>query len=129
MDDLARSRRILVVDDSTDTSRLLSRFITLLGHDVRTARDGLEGVEAASEFRPDVVLMDLDMPILDGFDAARRIRDRSLGEQITLVALTPCGGEIDEPRLRGAGFDHHLAKPVDVEALVTLIGRSQPPSG
>ena len=125
----ARRLRILIVDDRVECARTLGRVVTLLGHDTRTAYDGAGGVEAASEFRPDVVLMDLDMPILDGFDAARRIRDRSLGEQITLVALTPCGGEIDEPRLRGAGFDHHLAKPVDVEALVTLIGRSQPPSG
>jgi CheY-like chemotaxis protein len=77
MDDLARRRRILAVDDCKDLARLLSRCITHLGHDVRTARDGLEGVEAASEFRPDVVLMDLNMPILDGYDAARRIRDRS----------------------------------------------------
>src|SRR4051812_20126419 len=84
-DGLAFRSRILVVDDSTEMSRLLSRLLTLLGHDVRTAHDGVEGVESASEFRPDVVLMDIGLPGLDGYDGARRIRGQAWSEGITLV--------------------------------------------
>jgi CheY-like chemotaxis protein len=129
MDAPACKRRILIVDDCGHCSTTLGRVVTLLGHEVRTSRDGVEGVEAASEFRPQVVLVDLGLPGLDGYEVARSIRGRPWGTGVTMIALTAFGQGIDEPRFQEAGFDHHLAKPVDFEALVRLIGRSLPPSG
>jgi CheY-like chemotaxis protein len=99
------------VDDSAETSRSLSRLLTLLGYDARTVDDGPEAVEAASEFRPDVVLMDIDLPGMDGYEATRRLRDQSWGTGVFLIALTAFEREIDGRRFREAGFDHHLAKP------------------
>ena len=128
MNAAVRRLRILIVDDRLECARTLGRVVTMLGHDARTARDGVEGVEAASEFRPDVVLMDIGLPGMDGYEAARHLRDQPWGEGITLVALTAFGRGIDGRRFEEAGFDHHLAKPVDVDALVTLVGRS-PSSG
>jgi CheY-like chemotaxis protein len=128
VDAQAPKLRILVVGDGVDSARVLSRFMAMLGHEVRTSRDGIEAVEAASEFRPDVVLMDIGLPGLDGYEAARRIRDQPWGTGVTLVALTAFGQGIEERRFHEAGFDDHLTKPVDVDALVRLIGRSPPPS-
>jgi CheY-like chemotaxis protein len=124
-----RKLRILIVDDRLECARTLGRVATMLGHDVRTASDGPEAVEAAAEFRPDAVLMDVGLPGLDGYEAARHLRDQPWGNAITLVALTAFGQGIDERRFREAGFDHHLAKPVDVDALATLFGRALPPPG
>jgi CheY-like chemotaxis protein len=120
-------RRILVVDDSADTSRVLSRVIGMLGHEVRTATNGTEAVGAASVFLPDVVLMDVGLPGIDGYEAARRIRDRPWGAGITLIALTAYGRGIDGGRFNEAGFDHHLDRPVGLDARIGLIGRPLPP--
>ena len=121
-----RKHRILLVDDSVEFAKIFERVVTRLGHDVRTARDGVEGAEAALEFRPDVVLLDIGLPGPDGYDVARRIRDHPWGKGMIIVALTGYGQVIDERRFHDAGFDAHLAKPVDIEVLVTLIGRSPP---
>ncbi len=123
-----RRLRILVVDDRLECARTLGSVVTMLGHDARTARDGLEGLEAASEFRPDVVLMDIGLPLMDGYEAARHLRDQPWGQGITLVALTACGQVIDERRFEESGLDYHLGKPIDVDALASLIGRTQPGS-
>jgi CheY-like chemotaxis protein len=129
MDAPCRNRRILVVDHCVHCVRLLSRLLRRLGHEVRMASDGYEAVKAAEEFRPDVILMDIGLPGLDGYEAAARISDRPWGTGVTLIALTGCGGKIDERRYHEAGFDHHLAKPIDPSLLTEMIGTpSAPPS-
>src|SRR6185312_6870431 len=115
-------KRILVVDDSHDGASTLARMLRLLGNDVRTANDGLEGIEAAGEFRPEVVLMDVGMPVLNGLDATRRIREQEWGRKITIIALTGWGQEGDKERSREAGCDGHLVKPVDFADLEKLLG-------
>ncbi len=122
-----RRLRILIVDDRLECAIALGRVVTRLGHDIRTAHDGTGGVAMASDFRPHVVLMDIGLPGMDGYEAARHLRYQPWGQGITLVALTAFGEEIDGREFHEAGFDHHLTKPVDFEALVTLIGRVPPP--
>jgi len=115
-------RRILVVDDSPDGASTLARMLRLMGNEVRTAKDGLEGVEAAGEFLPEVVLMDVGMPVLNGLDATRRIREQEWGRDMTIIALTGWGQEGDKERSREAGCDGHLVKPVDLDDLEKLLG-------
>jgi PAS domain S-box-containing protein len=113
--------RILVVDDNVDSATSLARLLALLGADVRTAHDGLDGVHVAEAFLPDVVLMDLGMPRLNGFDAARRIRTQPWSKNCLLVAVTGWGQDVDRQRSRDAGFDVHLAKPLELGVLEKLI--------
>jgi CheY-like chemotaxis protein len=112
---------VLVVDDNTDAAQSLADLLGLLGHDARTAHDGEAGVAAAEAFRPHLVLMDLGMPRLNGYDAARRIRAEPWGGGMVLVALTGWGQEDDRRRTAEAGFDRHLVKPVDPAALAGLL--------
>ena len=119
-------RRILIVDDSRDGADTLARMLRLMGNDVRTANDGIEGVEAAGEFRPEVVLMDVGMPLLNGLDATRRIRSQEWGRDMTIIALTGWGQEGDKERSREAGCDGHLVKPVDIADLERLLGGRRP---
>jgi len=119
------SRRILVVDDNHDAARSLARLLKLAGNEVRTAEDGREAVVAAAAFRPDVVLLDIGLPVLNGYDAARRIRAQPWGGDMVLVALTGWGQDEDRRRSREAGFDHHLVKPVDTDTLMRLLNGSQ----
>ena len=119
-------RRILVVDDSRDGANTLARMLRLMGNEVRTANDGLEGVEAAGEFLPDVVLMDVGMPLLNGLDATRRIREQRWGREMTIIALTGWGQDGDKERSRAAGCDGHLVKPVDIDELDRLLSRRHP---
>ena len=114
-------RRILVVDDNVDAADSLGMVLELLGNEVRTAHDGEAGVEAAGGFRPDVVLMDIGMPRLNGYEAARRMREQSWGEGLFLVALTGWGQDEDRRRSASAGFDHHLVKPVAPATLAKLL--------
>jgi len=113
--------RILVVDDNTDAAESLAEMLTLLGHEARTAHDGAAGIAAVAEFRPDLVLMDLGMPGLNGYEAARRIRAEPRGDEPFLVALTGWGSDEDRRRTREAGFDRHLVKPVGLDSLQRLI--------
>ncbi len=115
------TRRVLVVDDNVDSAESLGQLLGLLGNEVRTAHDGETGVRAAAEFRPAVVLMDIGMPKLNGYEAARRIREQPWGRAMVLVALTGWGQDDDRRRTREAGFDHHLVKPVEVAALMRLL--------
>jgi len=114
-------RRILIVDDSRDGASTLGRMLKLMGNDVRTANDGLEGVEVAAEFLPEIVLMDIGMPVLNGLDATRRIREQEWGRGMTIIALTGWGQEGDKERSREAGCNGHLVKPVDIEDLEKLL--------
>jgi signal transduction histidine kinase/ActR/RegA family two-component response regulator len=117
----AMQSRILVVDDYEDSRESLALFLSMLGSEVRTAQDGLEAVEAAATFRPDVVLLDIGMPKLNGYEAARRIREQSQGDRVVLVALTGWAQDEDRQRSKEAGFDFHLVKPVDPAALKRLL--------
>ncbi len=116
----APKRRVLVVDDNKDGAAMLSMVVKMLGNDVRTAHDGQEAIEVAQDFRPDVIIMDLGMPRMNGYEAARHLRDQPWGRGITLVALTGWGQEEDKQRTRAAGFDHHLTKPADPSELKRL---------
>jgi CheY-like chemotaxis protein len=114
-------RRILVVEDNRDAAESLGMLLRMIGHDVRTAHNAAEAVAAAPEYRPLLVLMDLGMPRVNGYEAARLIRAEPWGAGLFLVALTGWGSEADQQRTRDAGFDRHLVKPVDIEALKRLI--------
>ena len=105
-------RRILVADDNVDAAEALALQLQLAGHDVRTAADGLQALEVAESFAPHVVLLDLGMPRMDGYETARRIRRLLWGKSATLVALTGWGQAQDRQRTSAAGFDAHLVKPV-----------------
>jgi CheY-like chemotaxis protein len=114
------------VDDNTDALESLSSLVTLLGNEVRKARDGLEAVQMAEAFRPDIVLMDLGMPNLNGYEAARRIRQEAWGREIALVATTGWGQDDDRRRTTEAGFDRHLVKPIEVAALREILAAPAP---
>ena len=113
--------RILVVDDMHDAADSLAIMLRMMGHDVRTAYDGLEGVQTAAAFNPQVVLLDIGLPTMNGYEAARRIRNEPWGRGVALVALTGWGQDEDRRMSLEAGFDHHLTKPVDPAALDKLL--------
>jgi CheY-like chemotaxis protein len=117
-------RRVLVVDDNVDAADSLAQLLELLGATVRVAYDGEAGIEAAREFRPAVVLCDIGMPKVNGYDLARSIRAEPWGRKIVLVALTGWGQDDDRQKSASAGFDRHLVKPVDDMALVELLAGS-----
>jgi CheY-like chemotaxis protein len=113
-------RRILVVDDRKDSADSLAMVLRLLGNEVRTAYDGAEAVRVAEEYRPEVVLLDIGLPKLNGYEAGRRIRER-LGTNVLLIALTGWGGEEDRRRSTEAGFNAHLTRPVELDGLQKLL--------
>jgi PAS domain S-box-containing protein len=115
------SRRVLVVDDNRDSAESLAMLLQTFGHEVRTAFDGQEGVRTARTFRPDLVLMDIGLPGLNGYDAARAIRSEPWGRRVRLVALTGWGSDEDRRRSHEAGFDHHLVKPVDFDDVLEVL--------
>ena len=114
-------RRLLVVDDNVDAATSLAILLGRMGHDVSTAYDGIEAVQAAAAYRSDIVLLDIGLPKMNGYEAAREIRRQPGGNNITLIALTGWGQEEDKRRAAEAGFDHHITKPVDVRALGRLL--------
>jgi PAS domain S-box-containing protein len=114
-------RRILIVDDNRDAAESLADLLAFLGHETRTAHDGQSGLEAATAFRPEIVLLDLGMPGMSGFDVARALRADPALRELTIVALTGWGQDEDRRRTREAGFDHHLVKPPDPDALERLL--------
>ena len=118
-----KARRILVVDDNSDAAALLTVLLELEGHEVQTAADGGEAVNAAELFRPEVVLMDLEMPGMDGLEASRRIRARPWGSTVLIAALTGWGQDVDRHRAQEAGVDLHFIKPVDTTALLGEVAR------
>lgn len=120
-------RRILVVDDNLDAAEGLAMLLSLRGHDVATAYDGQHAIEQARKLQPDVVLLDIGLPRLDGFEVARRLREEHTSRPMLLVALTGYGQERDRVRAREAGFDHHLLKPVRLEMLEGLLAVVSPP--
>ncbi|MBY0523125.1 MAG: response regulator [Gemmataceae bacterium] len=114
--------RILVVDDNVDAADSLAMLLQMAGHEVRTAHDGSAAIETACEFFPDVVLLDIGLPGMTGYEVARQLRSRSQQRELLLVALTGYGQDEDRQRSHDAGFDHHLTKPVDPNELLRVLG-------
>ena len=117
--------RVLVVDDNVDSAETIAEMLKLWGHDVTTAHDGAAALEAARAYRPDAVLLDLGLPIIDGLETARRLRAEGLKGAL-LVAVTGYGAAEDRARAAAAGFDTHLTKPVSPEALHDVLKRGKP---
>src|SRR6185312_4158218 len=116
-----RGQRVLVVDDNTDAAASLALLLNMEEYDVRTAADGEEAIDQSRIFAPHIIFMDLAMPRLDGLEAARRIRALPQGEEIRIIALTGWGQEADRQRTRAAGMNHHLVKPVSLDALQSVL--------
>lgn len=119
--DFSSALRVLVVDDNEDSAAGLGILLEMTGNEVRTAHDGVEALGAAESFRPDVVLLDIGLPKMDGYDVARTIRRQPWGERTVLIAVTGWGEASDRQRSAEAGFDHHLVKPVDIGGLMQLL--------
>jgi YD repeat-containing protein len=113
--------RILVVDDNRDAANTLARLLSNGGHQVQTKYDGASALEAINRFRPTVVLLDIGLPGMSGYEVARCIRNRS--EDLLLIAITGYGREDDRRCAAAAGFDHHFVKPVDFSALMETLNR------
>jgi PAS domain S-box-containing protein len=114
-------RKVLVADDNQDAANTLAMLMRLAGHDVCTAHSGKAALTLAGQFHPEVALLDIGMPDLDGYEVARRIRETDWGRHMRLIALTGWGQEDDKRRARAAGFDHHLTKPADPRSLDDLL--------
>jgi len=115
------SLRVLVVDDNVDTVTTLALLVQESGHQVRTAFDGLSVLEAALDYRPNVVLLDIGLPGLNGFEVAKRLRQQPALQNAVLVAMTGYGRESDRQRSQEAGFDHHLVKPGDFGKVLEIL--------
>jgi signal transduction histidine kinase len=124
----ASQRRILIVDDNKDALESLATLMEMAGHTVQSAGDGEAALALAVTFRPDLVLLDLGLPRMDGYEVARRIRAAPWGKNVVLVALTGWGQEADRRRTRETGFDSHLVKPLDVDALTKFLSDLPPPA-
>ncbi len=116
-----RGRRILIVDDNADSADSLAMLLQLSGHEAHTAYDGLQALETVQRLQPDVVLLDLGLPGLDGCEVCRRVRQQPWARRPLLVAVTGWGQAADRQRSQDAGFDVHLVKPVDLPALEQVI--------
>lgn len=117
----ARGLRVLIVDDNHDSADSLALWLELAGHDVRTAYGGQEALDAAEAFLPAVVLLDIGMPGMNGYDVARGLREQPATRTALLVAMTGWGQDEDRCRSQEAGFDQHLVKPVDPQNLKNLL--------
>ena len=114
-------RRVLIADDNHDTAEMASMLLEMLGHETRVAHDGVEALEVAEQFEPEVVLLDIGMPRLNGYDVCRKLRERSFGKRALIVACSGWGQEEDRNKSRAAGFDQHLVKPVSPELITRLL--------
>ncbi len=113
-------------ESACNTLALAARdSVRIMDNDIRTAYDGQQGVDEAGEFQPDVVLLDIGLPKLNGYEACRRIREQAWGKGVVLIALTGWGQEEDRRRSHEAGFDHHIVKPVDPQDLMKLLAGLQ----
>jgi CheY-like chemotaxis protein len=118
--------RILVVDDLKDSAASFAVLLRLMGNEVRVAYDGLEAVEAAAEFQPNLVFLDIGLPNLDGYEACRRIRALPCAGESVMVAVTDMGRDDDRRKAIEAGFDHHMIKPGDLRQSRNCLGRFRP---
>jgi CheY-like chemotaxis protein len=117
---------VLVVDDNEDAAEMLSEALTALGYVVRTAPDGPSALVAAEEFQPQLALLDIGLPVMDGYELGRRLRESH--SALRLVALTGYGQASDKARSREAGFDGHLVKPIHLDKLQRLLSTLPPPA-
>jgi DNA-binding response OmpR family regulator len=130
------SRRVLIVDDDIDSAASLAMLLQLSNHETYTAHDGLEALEAAERLQPEVVLLDVGLPKLSGYEVCRRIRQQTWAKNILIVAITGWGQTEDQQKSNEAGFDAHIVKPPDYDALERLLSshlsvqdQAQPESG
>jgi CheY-like chemotaxis protein len=119
----AQVRHILVVDDNVDAAASLALLLRMAGHRVEVANDGRSALRLAAAVRPEVVLLDLGMPGMDGYEVASRLRQNPANEGMVLLAVSGYGAEADRRRTRASGFDHHLTKPLEIEALEALVSK------
>ncbi|GAB6851467.1 CheR family methyltransferase [Paraburkholderia kururiensis] len=117
----ALPKRILIVDDNADAGEALATLLTIAGHEVKTCLDGASGIAMTASFDPEVILLDIGLPDMDGYEVAQRLRAADTGRHVTLIALTGYGLPVDRSRSAAEGFDHHLTKPVDPEDVVRLL--------
>jgi CheY-like chemotaxis protein len=122
----AVTHRILVVDDNRDSADSLAMLLRLVGHDVRTAHDGRQALVVAATYRPDLVLLDIGLPGMDGFAVARHLRSQPELAGVVLVALTGYGSDEDRRQAQAAGFNQHMVKPVNFDALQELLSALEP---
>src|SRR4029453_5052590 len=116
-----KSFRILVVDDNHDSALSQAMMLSIMGHDTRTAHDGESAVAEAERFLPEVVLLDIGLPKLNGYDVAQRIREQSWGKSMFLIAVTGWGQEEDRQRSTEVGLNVHMVKPVEPAALEKIL--------
>ena len=119
------SLRILIVDDNKDGADSLAMMLKIMGNETHTAYDGQEGVEVAERLRPDVILCDIGLPKLNGYESCRRIREQPWGKGVILIAITGWGQDDDRRRSHEAGFDHHMVKPVEPQGLMKMLAGLQ----
>jgi CheY-like chemotaxis protein len=120
------NERILIVDDDPDTANTLARLISIFGYEARAVYEGREAVDEAARLSPEMVLIDIEMPDLDGYETARRIRRQPGGMQTILVAVTGWTRQEDKQRAYACGFDLHVAKPLNLGALMELLSLLDP---
>jgi CheY-like chemotaxis protein len=118
--------KILVVDDNHDSALSMAMMLSIMGHDTRTAHDGESAVETAETFLPDVVLLDIGLPKLNGYEVAQRIRGKAWGESMYLIAVTGWGQDEDRQRSTEVGLNQHMVKPVEPSALEKLLAGLRP---
>jgi CheY-like chemotaxis protein len=118
------AKRVLLVEDNADVADMLGAYLQQLGHEVIQARDGRAGLEAALQEHPEVIVCDIGLPGLDGYEIARRVRQAPAPHACLLIAISGYGDSIDRERARKAGFDHHLTKPADPVQLSELIAQT-----
>jgi two-component system CheB/CheR fusion protein len=117
----APERRVLVIEDNVDSAKTIQMLLELQGHKVQAAFDGLSGIEAAKIFKPEVILLDIGLPGMDGYEVAKRLRKLPENEKVLLIAFSGYGQAEDLRKSKEAGFDHHLIKPADMGQLQALI--------
>jgi CheY-like chemotaxis protein len=115
------ARRVLVVDDNEDAADMMGEFLTGLGFSVQVAHDGPSGLKAAEEFLPEIALLDIGLPAMDGYELARRLRVIPALQRLKMIAVTGYGQETDRARAHDAGFDRHIVKPVDALKLEAML--------
>jgi CheY-like chemotaxis protein len=118
-----QARRILVVDDNVDAATSLASLLEFAGHEVRTVFNGSDVLPAAEEFRPECIVLDLNLPGMDGLEVGRRLRTQPWGRDASLIALTGMGQPTDHARTRAAGFDHHITKPIEPAEVLALVAK------
>ena len=115
--------RVLVVDDNVDAAVMLRESLAAYGHELAIAHDGPEALEVAASFKPDIAVLDIGLPVMNGYELARRLRERIGAEKLRLIAVTGYGQETDRERSREVGFDEHLMKPIEISTLLGLLAK------